>query len=101
MDFINSIIAAPFACCGWLIVGFIAGALARRLTGSPDRSFVSDIILGLIGALIGGLVTSVLLGYSRPESGLSLWIANIVVATLGAAILIFIGNALLGGTRRR
>ncbi|MBZ0292096.1 MAG: GlsB/YeaQ/YmgE family stress response membrane protein [Anaerolineae bacterium] len=101
MELVNAVIAAPFACCGWLIVGFIAGALARRLVGSPDRSFVSDIILGLIGAFVGGFVLNLLVGYTKPESGIGLWIANIVVATIGAAILIFIGNALSGGARRR
>jgi uncharacterized membrane protein YeaQ/YmgE (transglycosylase-associated protein family) len=98
--FIGDIIAAPFVCIGWLIVGLIAGALARRLMGSPDRFFVMDIILGLLGAVVGGLLASLLLGgYTKPDAGIGLWLANIVIATVGAVVLIAIRNVVLGRPR--
>ncbi len=94
--FISSIISAPFVCIGWLIIGFIAGALARRIMGSRNSSFVSDIILGLIGAAIGGFILG-LLGFQSGrviEPGLG--IGSIVTALIGAIVVIFIGRALTG-----
>jgi uncharacterized membrane protein YeaQ/YmgE (transglycosylase-associated protein family) len=93
MDFINSLIASPFICIGWIIVGIVAGALARQLMGSPDRSWLSDMILGLIGAFVGGLVAN-LLGIGRPDGGIGLVIVNLVIAVIGAVILIAIGRLL-------
>ena len=95
MELIGNIIAAPFICIGWMIVGLIAGALARRLMGSPDRPFILDIVLGLIGAMVGGFVAG-LLGLYKPDGGVGLWVANIAIATIGAVIVIFIANALTG-----
>jgi uncharacterized membrane protein YeaQ/YmgE (transglycosylase-associated protein family) len=97
MDTINWIIASPVICLGWLIVGFIAGALARRIMGSPNRNFISDIILGIIGAVIGGWVAG-LFGM-RPADGvfgLELVLVHLVIATIGAVILIAIKNAIFG-----
>ncbi len=89
MDFIGSLVASPFICIGWIIVGAIAGSLARSLTGSRDASFVSDLILGLIGAVVGGIVAGFVgLGPSANARGLELIIINLVIATVGAAILI-------------
>src|ERR687898_815292 len=39
---------------GWVVVGFIAGALARRVTGARPRGCLGMIIVGVLGALIGG-----------------------------------------------
>ena len=95
-NLIGGIIAAPFICIGWIVVGIIAGALARQLTGSRDANFLSDMILGLIGAFVGGLLAS-LLGFYKPEGGLELVLVNLVIAIIGAIILIIIGRALSGG----
>lgn len=94
--FIGGIIAAPFYCIGWIIIGFIAGALARRIMGSTNASFGADVVLGLIGALIGGFVLG-LLGFQSGrviEPGLG--IGSIVTALIGAIIVIAIGRALTG-----
>lgn len=91
MDFINSLIAAPFVCIGWVIVGAIAGALANNIMKS-SQPLINDIILGLIGSFIGGILLGVL-GIGTPEGGLQGMLANIVVATLGAIVLIAIARA--------
>ncbi len=99
MDFIADVIWSPFVCIGWFIVGAVAGALARQLTGSRDAPFLSDLILGLIGAVVGGFIAG-LLDISRPEGGLTALLVSLVVATLGAVILITIGRTLFGGGGR-
>jgi uncharacterized membrane protein YeaQ/YmgE (transglycosylase-associated protein family) len=96
MDFVADVLASPFICVGWIIVGAIAGALARQLTGAADRSFLSDMILGLIGAFVGGIIASIL-GFSRPGGGIELVLVNLVIAIIGAVILIAIGRAFTGG----
>jgi uncharacterized membrane protein YeaQ/YmgE (transglycosylase-associated protein family) len=65
----------------WMVVGLIAGWLTGRIMGSRE-GFLMDIIIGLIGALAGGFLMS-LLGF-KPEGGL---IYTIIVAVIGAVIL--------------
>jgi uncharacterized membrane protein YeaQ/YmgE (transglycosylase-associated protein family) len=94
-DFISGIIAAPFYCIGWIIIGLIAGALARRVMGSSG-SAVTDIVLGLVGAFIGGIVLG-FLGFQNGriiEPGLG--IGSIITALIGAIIVIAIGRAFSG-----
>lgn len=92
---VGSIVSAPFICIGWIIVGAIAGAVARTVMGSADRPFFSDLILGLIGAFVGGIVAS-LLGFYKPDGGLSLVLVNLLLAIVGAVILIGIGRLFRG-----
>jgi uncharacterized membrane protein YeaQ/YmgE (transglycosylase-associated protein family) len=94
MDVISDLLAAPFVCIGWLIVGAIAGALANSAMRS-DAPLLGDIILGLLGALVGGFLVG-LLGLYRPTGGAEGVIASLVVATLGAIVLIAIGRLFTG-----
>lgn len=93
MDFIGDIIATPFICFGWIIVGILAGALARSIMRAGNRPFWSDMVLGLIGAVVGGLIAS-LLGLYKPDDGLELVLANLMIATIGAMIVIGFGRML-------
>jgi uncharacterized membrane protein YeaQ/YmgE (transglycosylase-associated protein family) len=69
----------------WVVVGLIAGWITGQIEGSPGRGALMDIIVGLLGALAGGFVMS-LLGF-RPEGGL---VYTIVVAVIGAVLLTWI-----------
>lgn len=89
MDFIGNLIASPFICIGWIIVGAIAGALARNITGSKDAPFIWDVVLGIIGAIIGGILAGFVgVGPSANTNGITLVIVNLIIATIGAVILI-------------
>lgn len=68
----------------WLIVGLIAGWLTGKIMGGGG-GFWMDIILGLLGALAGGILMR-LLGF-RPEGGM---IYTIIVAVIGAVLLTWI-----------
>lgn len=74
---------------GWIIVGIAAGWLAGVVTRT-DRSIWGDLVLGLVGALIAGLVTDGLVG---GDAGL---ITSIIVAAIFAAILVLVKNMILG-----
>lgn len=87
----------PIICVGWLIVGAIAGALARQVMGSSNAPLINDIVLGLIGSVIGGFVAGLVgLAPSAASSGIERVIVNLVIAVVGAVIVIVIGRALRG-----
>ena len=71
----------------WILVGAIAGLLAKWIMpGSGPGGFIITIILGMAGASIGGFVVGVLGGTGA--TGFNIW--SILVATLGALILLFV-----------
>src|SRR5215472_10781842 len=78
----------------WLVVGLIAGVLASMVMRSGGYGIVGDIIVGLIGALIGGFLMS-LLGLG---GGGFVW--TVILAFIGACILIALLRAFSGGYRR-
>lgn len=89
MDFLGDLVSAPFICIGWIIIGALAGSLARSLMKADDQPFLSDLILGIAGALIGGLIGGILgLGPTEDSGGLGLVLINLIIATAGAALLI-------------
>ena len=70
----------------WIIVGLIAGWLAERLTGR-EQGLGTNLVVGVIGAMVGGFVFSSLLGFSYYR-GLN--VATIFVATVGAIIFLYV-----------
>jgi uncharacterized membrane protein YeaQ/YmgE (transglycosylase-associated protein family) len=68
----------------WIIVGLIAGWAAGKIMKGGGYGVIADIILGVLGAIIGGWVVG-LLGFG---GGGLIW--SILVAILGAVILIWI-----------
>lgn len=79
----------------WIVVGLIAGALAGLVVRGGGYGIVGDIIVGIIGALIGGWI------FSRFGVGTSGLIGSIIVAFIGACILIAILRLIAGATRGR
>lgn len=71
----------------WIVVGAIAGWLASIVMGTnSQQGCLMDIVVGVVGALVGGFVLS-LLG-TGSVSGFN--IATIITATIGAIIVLFI-----------
>lgn len=78
----------------WLVLGLIAGALAKLIyPGHQGGGILATIGLGILGALVGGFIGQAILGVSA--TGLS--VSGIIFAVLGAMLLIFIWGLL---TRR-
>jgi uncharacterized membrane protein YeaQ/YmgE (transglycosylase-associated protein family) len=77
----------------WIVVGLIAGALAKLIMpGDDPGGIIVTILLGIVGAFVGGFVVNLLGGAG--VSGFNLW--SIVVATLGAIILLAIYRVVAG-----
>ena len=82
----------------WLVVGAIAGYLAGYLVkGDESLGVIGHIALGIVGALIGGLLASALTGGKDFTTGIN--ITTIVVATIGALIAVVGYNAIRGRSR--
>jgi len=83
----------------WVILGFLAGAIAKMIyPGNQGGGWISDILLGIVGAVIGGSVVSLLQTGTIQLSAASLSIPGVIVAVIGAMIAIFIWESLI---RRR
>jgi uncharacterized membrane protein YeaQ/YmgE (transglycosylase-associated protein family) len=78
----------------WLIVGLVTGWLAGQFMKGGGYGLVGDIVVGIIGAFLGGLVFSFLL----PGSSVG-FVGSIVLAFIGAVLLIAILRALSGRSR--
>ena len=74
----------------WIIVGLIAGALGKLiLPGEDPGGFIVTILIGMAGALVGGLLVGLLGGTG--VTGFNIW--SILVATMGAiVVLAFTGS---------
>ena len=70
----------------WLIVGLIAGLLASYIMKDSTFGLLGDILIGIIGAVVGGWVFQEM-GWKAPLSGLA---GVIFVAFLGAVLVLFI-----------
>ena len=80
----------------WIIVGLIAGALAKFIMpGDDPGGFIITILLGVAGAIVGGFLAS-LIGLG---DGGFIW--TTIIATIGAIILLAIYRAVAGGRTAR
>ena len=77
----------------WIIIGLIAGWLTGKLMKGSGFGFFMDMIVGLVGALIGGFLASHLGFGGVGEHGL---IISIIIATVGAVILTWIVRLISG-----
>jgi uncharacterized membrane protein YeaQ/YmgE (transglycosylase-associated protein family) len=75
----------------WLVVGVLAGWLAGLVMKGGGYGIIGDLILGLAGAFIGGLLFSLLV-----EGDVGFW-GSIAVSFVGACILIAIVRAVAPG----
>jgi uncharacterized membrane protein YeaQ/YmgE (transglycosylase-associated protein family) len=78
----------------WIIVGLIAGWLAGVVMKGSGHGVLGDIILGIIGALVGGFLASALFGATDPISGIN--VQTLIVAFLGAVLVVGLVRAVSG-----
>jgi uncharacterized membrane protein YeaQ/YmgE (transglycosylase-associated protein family) len=79
----------------WIFLGLIAGALAKFLVpGKDPGGFIVTILIGIVGAILGGFLGS-FIGLGRVES---FDIGGLIIATLGAIILLILYRLFRKGT---
>jgi uncharacterized membrane protein YeaQ/YmgE (transglycosylase-associated protein family) len=80
----------------WIVLGLLAGFIGSKIVNKSGEGVVMDIILGVIGAVAGGWLFN-MFGHSG-VTGLNLY--SLLVAVIGAVIVLVVYHALIGGTRR-
>ncbi len=80
----------------WIVVGLLAGWLAGLVVKGGGYGCIGDIIVGVIGALLGGWIASYFFHMGDPISGINL--PSILIAFAGAVIFVVILR-LVGGRR--
>jgi uncharacterized membrane protein YeaQ/YmgE (transglycosylase-associated protein family) len=81
----------PQSVIAWIIIGLIAGWLAGTVSRGRGFGCIADIILGMVGAVLGGWIFSKL---NIPGGGL---LYSIAAATVGAVILVATARIFSGG----
>jgi uncharacterized membrane protein YeaQ/YmgE (transglycosylase-associated protein family) len=76
----------------WIILGLIAGFIASKIVNRTGSGLVLDLVLGMVGAAVGGLFFSGIFGMSG-VTGLNIW--SIIVSVIGAAIVLWVYERLV------
>ena len=82
---------------GWIVVGLLAGAIARWVVRDDRSGCIYTMVVGVLGALIGGALMSAIDSRGVDEFSLR----SIGVAALGAILLLLVLQGLSGRDRRR
>jgi uncharacterized membrane protein YeaQ/YmgE (transglycosylase-associated protein family) len=77
----------------WILVGLLAGALGKLIMpGDDPGGIIVTTLIGMVGAIVGGLVVGLLGGSGA--TGFNIW--SVLVATLGAVILLALYRLIVG-----
>ena len=79
---------------GWILLGLIAGWIASKIVNKSGQGFLLDIVLGVVGAIVGGYLFA-LVG-AEGVTGFNLY--SMVVAVIGA-VIVLVGYHALSGRR--
>jgi len=85
-----AIVLTPGGVISWLVVGLIAGWLAGLVMRGGGYGILGDIAVGLIGAFFGGLIMGFFV------DGSAQFVGSIVVAFIGACVLIVLVRVITG-----
>ncbi len=80
---------------GWLILGLIAGFIASKIVNKTGEGLIVDIVLGIVGAVVGGFLFTFF--GAAPVTGLNIY--SMIVAVIGAVVVLFIYHAITGRSR--
>jgi uncharacterized membrane protein YeaQ/YmgE (transglycosylase-associated protein family) len=78
----------------WIVLGLVSGFIASKLVNNSGEGVILDIVLGVVGALVGGWLFNEF--GMRGVTGVNLY--SMLVAVVGAVVVLFIYHALV---RRR
>ena len=76
----------------WLVLGLVAGFIASKIVNRTGSGIVMDLVLGVVGAFVGGFLFTRF--GAAGVTGLNLY--SILVAIIGAVIVLFIYHAIVG-----
>jgi len=82
----------------WIVLGLVAGYLGSTLVNKRGEGMFADIVLGIIGALVGGWLFSLIGSAGAGVSGFNIW--SLFVAVIGAVVSLVLWHALRGSGAR-
>ncbi|MBW4477747.1 MAG: GlsB/YeaQ/YmgE family stress response membrane protein [Tolypothrix brevis GSE-NOS-MK-07-07A] len=83
----------------WIILGLVAGAIAKAIyPGRQGGGILTTMILGIIGAFVGGTIVTIVETGKLQLVAASLSIPGLIVAVIGAMIAIFLWGLISGRT---
>ena len=74
----------------WMVLGLLAGFIASHLVNHRGEGMVLEVLLGIVGAIVGGWLAH-LLGYAGVTT---LNVYSLIVATLGAVVFLLVYHAI-------
>jgi uncharacterized membrane protein YeaQ/YmgE (transglycosylase-associated protein family) len=76
----------------WIVLGLVAGFIGSKIVNKTGEGFILDIVLGIVGAIVGGFIFSAV--GSTGVTGFNLW--SMFVAIVGAVVVLVVYHALFG-----
>jgi uncharacterized membrane protein YeaQ/YmgE (transglycosylase-associated protein family) len=76
----------------WIVLGLLAGFIASKVVDHSGQGTIIDIVLGIVGAIVGGFLFTTF--GSTGVTGFNIW--SLVVATLGAIVVLVVKHAVTG-----
>jgi uncharacterized membrane protein YeaQ/YmgE (transglycosylase-associated protein family) len=80
---------------GWIVLGLIAGFIASKIVNKRGEGVMMDIVLGVVGAIVGGFLFSMFGGSG--VTGFNIY--SMIVAVIGAIVVLLIYHAITGRSR--
>jgi len=80
----------------WIVLGLIAGSIGSKIVNRSGEGVILDIVLGVIGALVGGFLFNQF--GAAGVTGLNLY--SLVVAVIGAIVVLVLYHMVIRGTAR-
>jgi uncharacterized membrane protein YeaQ/YmgE (transglycosylase-associated protein family) len=80
----------PMSMLAWIILGLVSGFIASKLVNHSGQGALMDILLGVVGAFVGGFLFTQLGGAG--VTGFNLW--SVFVAVVGAALTLVVAHAI-------
>jgi uncharacterized membrane protein YeaQ/YmgE (transglycosylase-associated protein family) len=77
---------------GWIVLGLIAGYLGSKIVNKSGEGILLDIVLGIVGAIVGGVLFTVF-GMSG-VTGFNIY--SLIVAVIGAVVVLWVYHAVVG-----
>jgi uncharacterized membrane protein YeaQ/YmgE (transglycosylase-associated protein family) len=77
---------------GWIVLGLIAGFIASKIVNKTGEGFILDIVLGIVGAVVGGFLFAQLGAVG--VTGFNLY--SMFVAVVGAIVVLVVYHAISG-----
>ncbi|MFK8253647.1 GlsB/YeaQ/YmgE family stress response membrane protein [Ancylobacter terrae] len=77
---------------GWILLGLIAGWLGSKLVNKSGQGMLLDIVLGIVGAVVGGVIFNFF--GAAGVTGFNIW--SLIVAVIGSVVVLWLYHQLSG-----